>query len=317
MSDTRANKSWATFNQSAWGISVDEDVLIAEVAGKHPKKAIAEAFSIVDARKMAFFKNVLRLLQVSETYVDNIAFRLSITESLSISEVCGKRYHLNEYEAFSLGDHLARAFQLNKSEAIAVAESYARPTKFIRKFAESVGLQDKLARKFGLNKREVMAILDEYVRRANAIVSDAILGSGEMNLTQFTELLEKGHAPGYDNFKTFIQGDYEFRRAIYRVTMNSANSDRGVLKRFKVAIDVPDRFERGSVTILDANAGVYIEFAKPFYVPPEVTCTLKGGTVIAIPRVLDGTTTTGFTVTLQLSDGTKVTGTVSWIAQGY
>ncbi|MCY1295701.1 hypothetical protein D9M70_450530 [compost metagenome] len=99
--------------------------------------------------------------------------------------------------------------------------------------------------------------------------------------------------------------------------MNSTNSDRGVLKRYKVAIDVPDRFERGSVTILDANAGVHIEFAKPFYVAPEVTCTLKGGTVIAVPRVLDGTTTDGFTVTLQLTDGTKVTGTVSWIAQGY
>jgi hypothetical protein len=45
--------------------------------------------------------------------------------------------------------------------------------------------------------------------------------------------------------------------------------------------------------------------------------THKGGTAVAIPRLLGAVTTTGFTAVLENSSGTRVTGSFTWIAQGY
>ena len=86
----------------------------------------------------------------------------------------------------------------------------------------------------------------------------------------------------------------------------------------KVTVDVPDVFDRGSSTITDAQAasGLRITFSRSFHITPEITVTLKGGTVMAIPKILspdDG----GFTLVLETPTGTRVGGTVSWTAQGY
>jgi hypothetical protein len=45
--------------------------------------------------------------------------------------------------------------------------------------------------------------------------------------------------------------------------------------------------------------------------------THKGGTVVAIPRLSSAVTRTGFTAVLENTAGTRVTGTFTWIAQGY
>jgi hypothetical protein len=52
-------------------------------------------------------------------------------------------------------------------------------------------------------------------------------------------------------------------------------------------------------------------------VAPEVTLTFKGGTTIAVPRILGSVSTTGFTAVLENTSGTRVTGAISWVAQGY
>jgi hypothetical protein len=82
-------------------------------------------------------------------------------------------------------------------------------------------------------------------------------------------------------------------------------------------VDVPDIFDRGTVQIPDAVAGAVINFTRSFRVPPEVTMTHKGGATVAIPRLLGAVTTTGFTAVLENSSGTRVTGSFTWIAQGY
>ena len=99
--------------------------------------------------------------------------------------------------------------------------------------------------------------------------------------------------------------------------MNSRNSDRGYIDGLRVTVDVPDIFDRGTVQITDAAAGAVISFSRSFRVSPEVTMTHKGGTAVAIPRLLGAVTTAGFTAILENSTGTRVTGSFTWIAQGY
>lgn len=99
--------------------------------------------------------------------------------------------------------------------------------------------------------------------------------------------------------------------------MNSRNSDRGFIDALRVTVDVPDIFDRGTAQITDAAVGVAITFTRAFRVPPEVTMTHKGGTVVAIARLVGSITTVGFTAVLENTSGTRVAGSFTWIAQGY
>ncbi|MCS6767048.1 MAG: H-type lectin domain-containing protein [Candidatus Protistobacter heckmanni] len=126
-----------------------------------------------------------------------------------------------------------------------------------------------------------------------------------------------GPPPGFPDFRDFIPGDYTYARALFRAILSSRNSDRGYIDALRVTVDVPDIFDRGTAQITDAAAGVAIRFDRTFRVPPEVTMTHKGGTALAIARLLGSTTTTGFTAVLEDASGARVTGSFTWIAQGY
>jgi len=146
---------------------------------------------------------------------------------------------------------------------------------------------------------------------------DAHAVDTEITEADFASIVEAGHPPGYTDFRDFIQGDYTYQRALFRAILKSRNSDRGFIDALRVTVDVPDVFDRGTVQITDAQAGAVIGFARIFRVPPEVTMTHKGGTVVAIPRLSSAVTRTGFTAILENTAGTRVTGTFTWIAQGY
>jgi len=69
--------------------------------------------------------------------------------------------------------------------------------------------------------------------------------------------------------------------------------------------------------VSNAANGVTVYFSRQIRVAPEVTLTFKGGTTVAVPRILGSISTTSFTAVLENTSGTRVTGAISWVAQGY
>ena len=182
-------------------------------------------------------------------------------------------------------------------------------------------MQTPLFRRYGVEEalfwQETNRLAEQYRRRANGVISDMIVASGEITEDDFAAIVQSGHPPGYTDFRDFIQGDYTYRRALFRAILNSRNSDRGFIDALRVTVDVPDIFDRGTAQITDAAVGVAITFTRSFRVPPEVTMTHKGGTVVAIARLVGSITTVGFTAVLENTSGTRVAGSFTWIAQGY
>jgi len=80
------------------------------------------------------------------------------------------------------------------------------------------------------------------------VISDMIVGTTEITEQDFAAIVEAGHPPGYTDFRDFIQGDYTYRRALFRAVLNSRNSDRGFIDALRVTVDVPDIFDRGTTT---------------------------------------------------------------------
>jgi len=152
---------------------------------------------------------------------------------------------------------------------------------------------------------------------ANGVISDMIVASTEITEQDFMDILESGHPPGYTNFRDFIQGDYTYQRALFRAILTSSNADRGYIDGLRVTVDVPDVFDRGTAQVVNPNNGASVFFARQFRVVPEVTLTFKGGTSLAVPRILGTISTTGFTAVLENTSGVRVSGAISWVAQGY
>jgi hypothetical protein len=197
------------------------------------------------------------------------------------------------------------------------AEVFGRTVAYRKSISEGFAISEALRRAQTLKLSEALSLAEQYRRRANGVISDMIVASTEITEQDFMDILESGHPPGYTNFRDFIQGDYTYQRALFRAILTSSNADRGYIDGLRVTVDVPDVFDRGTAQVSNAANGVTVVFARQFRVSPEVTLTFKGGTTVAVPRILGAVSTTGFTAVLENTAGTRVTGAISWVAQGY
>lgn len=294
-----------------------EELALADALRRDAGKHIMEAFGLIDDLDRAIGKHVAETIGFAETYTDLIAFVLAISENLGFVEVLGKHTIRPLSESFQLTDSATKSAVKNVSEALSMAEAFGRTVAYRRAINEGFALSDALIRAYGLRVNEALDLAEQYRRRANGVVSDMIVASTAISEQDFIDIMEAGHPPGFSDFRDFIQGDHTYRRALFRAILKSQNADRGFIDGLRVTVDVPDVFDRGSEQITNAASGVTVNFTRTFRVPPEVTITHKGGTVVAVPKLVGSVTTTGFNAVLEDSSGARVTGSFTWVAQGY
>jgi hypothetical protein len=294
-----------------------ESLPVASVSARVATKAVAERVALTEGLDQGFRKRVSEALNFAETYYDLIAFILRIGEGLTVSDQTARRLQKPVAEALRTKDQLTCRSVKQVAEALAFAETLGRTVAYRRLLKEGLGVAEALRRAMRLRANEALALAEQYRRHANGVISDMIVASTEITEADFASIVEAGHPPGYTDFRDFIQGDFTYQRALFRAILKSRNSDRGFIDALRVTVDVPDVFDRGTVQITDSQAGAVIGFSRIFRVPPEVTMTHKGGTVVAIPRLSSAVTRTGFTAVLENTSGARVTGTFTWIAQGY
>ena len=294
-----------------------ESLTFSEKYARSGTKAVFEVFQVGEglARQMVWRK--YETLALAETYTDLIAFILRVSESFSLAEKSAKGITKPQAESFRLSDTLAKSQVKSISEAVSFAEALGRTVAYRRSMNEGFAIGEALKRAQTLKLSEAFGLAEQYRRRANGVISDMIVASTEITEQDFMDILESGHPPGYTNFRDFIQGDYTYQRALFRAILTSSNADRGYIDGLRVTVDVPDVFDRGTAQVVTAANGVTVVFTRQFRVAPEVTLTFKGGTTVSVPRILGSVTTTGFTSVLENTSGTRVTGAISWVAQGY
>ena len=311
------NLAWGDLLRQSTTKCLAESLLMSETPQRGVTKNAFEAFGLGDDLDRQMTKRISEAVAFAETYTDLIAFILRISEGLGVSDFGAKQLRKPFSESFGTTDKAARQTVKRVAEAVALGEALGRTVAYRRNLTEGLAVSDALRRAMSLTAREALAFAEQYRRHANGVISDMIVGSTEITEQDFAAIVEAGHPPGYTDFRDFIQGDYTYRRALFRAILNSRNSDRAFIDALRVTVDVPDIFDRGTAQITDPAAGASIYFSRSFRVAPEVTMTHKGGTAVAIPRLLGAVTTTGFTAVLENSSGTRVSGSFTWIAQGY
>ena len=294
-----------------------ESLTFTEKYARTGTKAVFETFQVGEGLARQLVLRKYETLALAETYTDLIAYILRVSESLSFSEKPSKGMTKPQAENFRLSDALVKSQVKQISEAFSLAEALGRTVAYRRAISEGFAIGEAIRRAQTLKLSEAFGLAEQYRRRANGVISDMIVASTEITEQDFMDILESGHPPGYTNFRDFIQGDYTYQRALFRAILTSSNADRGYIDGLRVTVDVPDVFDRGTAQVVTAASGVAVVFARQFRVAPEVTLTFKGGTTIAVPRILGTVSITGFTAVLENTSGTRVTGAISWVAQGY
>jgi len=294
-----------------------ESLALVEKNALSNTKQVFEAFQVNEglARQIAMRK--FETLALAETYTDLIAFILRVGESFSFVETPSKALTKPQSESFRFTEGLSKSQIKRVSESFVFAEVFGRTVAYRKAISEGFAISEALQRAQTIKLAEALNLAEQYRRRANGVISDMIVASTEITEQDFMDILESGHPPGYTNFRDFIQGDYTYQRALFRAILTSSNADRGYIDGLRVTVDVPDVFDRGTAQVIVAASGAAVVFARQFRVAPEVTLTFKGGTTIAIPRIVGSVSIYGFTTILENTSGTRVTGAISWVAQGY
>ncbi len=294
-----------------------ESLPFSEKYARTVTKTVFEVFQVAEGLARQLVLRKYETIALAETYTDLIAYILRVSESLSFVEKPSKAMTKPQSESFGMSDALARSHVKRVSEAFLFAEGLGRTVAYRLAISEGFVIAEALRRAQTLKLSDALSLAEQYRRHANGVISDMIVASTEITEQDFMDILESGHPPGYTNFRDFIQGDYTYQRALFRAILTSSNADRGYIDGLRVTVDVPDVFDRGTAQVVNPNNGASVFFARQFRVVPEVTLTFKGGTTLAIPRILGTISTTGFTAVLENTSGVRVSGAISWVAQGY
>ena len=120
----------------------------------------------------------------------------------------------------------------------------------------------------------------------------------------------------FGDWRDFTPATYYGRKFKFRAVLTSINPTVApYLDKFTFSIDVPDRLETGTGTVIP-NTGYSVVYSKPFQVTPNVQITIvsaeNGDDVI-----LTNETATGFDIIVTDIDDLPVERTINWIAQAY
>lgn len=250
---------------------------------------------------------------IAEQYTDAVNFVRKFTETLNVIEFISKHSDVTRKETLRVTEKPIKTFQSNNPETISVAEVNNNTVQFKRVFAEAVlNISDGIAKAHNLTKKEALHILEQQIRNANTVLSDLFFSSQEMDLDAF---LANGTPIGYEPFKDFTAGDYEYAKALMRLFVQAGDTDdKPLVSSWKLNVDVTDTVDRG---IVELPAQVtFVPFNKQFYEPPDVRVLLRGGTPGDEPDIIQ-ITDEGFYVVVNDENGIAIAGVISWSAVGY
>ena len=129
------------------------------------------------------------------------------------------------------------------------------------------------------------------------------------------ELAKAGDDGVWGDWAAFLPGKHIARKFKYRVVMGSDDDSATVrLAAFQWAVDMPDRVESGTGIVIPA-AGSVITFSRPFQIIPNIqitNCNAASGDY----QTLTNLASSGFTIRFS-NNGSGVSRTIHWIAQGY
>lgn len=301
---------WAASSQAEAISATDSATTVSNF-----NRAFAEVVAFADTIAKTQGVSIVEALSVVESFARTAEFSRALSEALSISESQRKTATKGVSEPVVIAEAIQKASSILKAESVALAEAFGRTATFNKAIAEGLSVADAIKKSATISRSEALSIGDELRRNADAVFSDIVYANGDITEAEFIDMMAQAMPAGYGPFVPFMEGDHDYKNAIFKTILLGSEGSKTRLNQLEVAIDVPDTKDGGTAEV--TAAGATISFNRSFYSPPEVTVSIKGGTSFAIPRVSPGVTRTDFFVQLFDASNNPVAGTVTWAALGY
>lgn len=256
-------------------------------------------------------------LGFSFAFVRDIDFERAFESTLTCTGEAKHSVTCEFGNAIRLKSVTSQRTELHQKGRLAIADTLGRVVAYQLSLEEGLDIQAAIHRSLRLTNAESIALVEQYRRRANGVVSDMLIAASALSDDSFETLFNSGQPPGYTQFRDFMPGDYTYRRALFRAILETSSADRAYIEALRVTVDVPDVLDRGTAHITDPSMGITVSFTRTFNQPPEVTLTHKGGTRAAIARLKGPVSIQGFSAVLEDLNGHLLTGSFTWVAQGY
>ncbi|WP_323016488.1 hypothetical protein [Castellaniella sp.] len=307
------------FGAGEWSLAHVADIIVDSVgtAKRHLFAEIAELFSVSAASRKQVTSNHPGSLTVADSMTRSWASIFGIEESIQFDDTAARHIEKNRQEYLAVRSLNNKKVAKNSADSISIATELSRRAKFTAHIAEIIAVADSSQKHSFREFIDSFSVWGAIVRSDGLAISDMLLSAKSVGLEEFKQMLAFGNIPGYSDWRDFIAGDYDYKKAVFRASLTSNNSDRGLLTNIQAVVDVPDIDDRGSATVQLASIGVRVNFSREYHVIPEVYLTTKGGMgeEIIIPFVQD-VDLLGFTAFMKRQTGELVEGVFSWSAKG-
>ena len=328
---TGAQPSWASSTESwlnapgNWGTSrlgfstgyirdFGESFVLAEVAAMSASKLLTENTAVLSSISNAASSAQFETFSTVDVFGAASAIAIMLNETFNFAEAAGVSTGKFLAESAALLSSIFKDINATNDETLGLVETFNPTSVYIRAFVEALALVEQIEKSPGLRNSESFSTLEQIKRNAAAVISDILIGTTDIDAAKFQSLLTQYQAVGYGPFLSFMEGEHEYKSAIFKAAVTSGSVASGRLIALKLNVDVPDVFDSGGVAV--AATGTTVNFNNAFYSLPEVNVSIKGGVTFAAP-VVSNITLTSFKVELRDATNALVAGNVSWAAQGY
>lgn len=306
-------------------LHVLESIALKEKGIKEPGKKAFEEFSLSDDGWRGIGKRPQEKLALADKLLHEAVFARAFYDAIRFAEKPIKHPELKKYAAFGLDDmgRIYKSLQMLSKEEIALADELVHEWIAARLFNENISAADFLKRNIQAVKSENIELFDALLEACGGVLSNILISEGEMSEDDFAEAVAT--PPGFTPFIDFKVGEYEYEEALVRIILqNQVLQTQPSITGVIMHVDIPDTDDRGTVVITSTDAPTRVYYNKFYYNPPEVACTLLGGSTAdgyVAPNILttEGNDEFGryFEVELINSFGQRVTGSITWVSKGY
>lgn len=238
-----------------------------------------------------------------------------IESKLTITEKRTNQISREHMSSFAVQEKHSREFMAHRTFVEQIPLLVTHGIRIEQMHVECIGVRSEIIPAPRSEFIERISIYDGVLRASEASLSGVAISTG-MTIDDFKKRLIR--PVGYEGFRPFHVGDYEYEKALIRISM-SAGSFGAVPEIYDVVmnVDIDDTVDRGTAQIKTEET--VVPFNKHYYTKPEVSVTLLSGNTadgVVLPEIKE-ISTESFTCVLYKRDGSTATGVISWTAVGY
>lgn len=318
--DTYAAKSWDDIAINCYTFTCDETLTLTSRKRNDARARYAARVTLDERTCRAPTVCRLNTSTLSDALARIARYRRNSSEMLALTEKNTHSACLPRHSTVTLSEHTARLPVLHRSTALALTDTHRPHLRYRRTLDERIPLASRTARKMTHIDRAQLTLTDAHLPPYQGTLSDVTFTTDPLTDALWDRIASS--PSGYGAFHPFEVGEYTYRNALVRLLLTTgAAGAQPLLYDVAFHVDIEDVREHG-LADCTADAPTHIILSRAYHHPPRIalTAVYASADTLAVPHLVSQSTEDGrhtFDCELRTTDGTRIAGTVSYLAEGY